>query len=446
MNDRMKRAPLICAVAGAGLLLALLLLVLRNRTSVDSGPRSSGRHESPASKSGVDTRPGPDGIRHEANVVPRDNAGRERNEAGLREKFERHILRLVRLVDRDGAALLLYSDGDEDFQFIEAHAAEFRSEILRICRERGGNFDPLVARLRSLLPKGDQTELLAEGSRRLQELLGATRGQEVQRAHVLSEVVRDARLPVGLRIDALMLLRTEPTQDPGVLGQALTLLDIVKEPILRTTLYFVFLGSGDERHPITSAVLEKVVEALSSSGEARGTTVEILSAIEPLFGDSSSDAQRERLLPRIESALQSRFLQESASNPPDEAILSRIGTTMMSRRTIPTADQIQQVQELVRADCPAAVRGNAVLLLLPDLEGRTREPAVQDYLTRSRPILLEVLRREQDEHVAANVLYGLTRYRDPETNRLLLLLAEERPQLRGRIERYVKEHPLREDS
>jgi hypothetical protein len=323
--------------------------------------------------------------------------------------------------------------------FVKEHGVEFQDEIARICRERCGLLDPVSVALRSGLPKDLADALRMEAAGRLEAIAGPFRGDPVQRARVLSDVVRDTRAPIGLRIDALTGFALGAGGiHPSMLGEALSLLDGVAEPILRTKLYSMFLYRSDERRAVSRQALEKATDSVAAASEPRGTTAEIVSSLGTFFSHGDSKDLRSSHEGRVESALVSRLQKEAEREAPDAEIVTKIAVALMEREKIPSTERIGQAESLLRSDRPS-VRIAGAALLLPNLEGKGDDPAVSGFTTHARTILLEAIRREKDSGVTATILYGLVRDKDPGTRQLLETLAGERPDLRVQIERYLKD-------
>jgi len=119
---------------------------------------------------------------------------------------------------------------------------------------------------------------------------------------------------------------------------------------------------------------------------------------------------------------------------------------MVNRRTIPSSSQIFEAEKILRSDAAPSVRWAAASILLPEIEleeledeqseDQAQDPvALRGYLTQVGDILVDVLRKEKDEFVTKNILMYFARHKDPQVKDLLLSLANERPDLRDRIER-----------
>jgi len=226
--------------------------------------------------------------------------------------------------------------------------------------------------------------------------------------------------------------------DGTLTGDAIALLDTIREPILRTKLYWALLGGGDDRRPFASNVLDKAIVAIESGSEPRGTTAEILASIATFFWHDDSTSLRETHQTRVETALVSRLTREAESKEPDDAILGKITVALMLRRTIPSPEQVAIAEKLLQPDRAAAVRSAGVALLAADLTARVDDPSAAGVLVQTRTTLLGVLKRETDPVVASNLIYSLARYKDAATRNLLLSIADERPDLRSKIEAHLK--------
>ena len=365
----------------------------------------------------------------------------------LRQEFHRRLDRLRRLVDQDGAYSLIYLASEGDREFMKAHGAEFRDEVLALCRERGGHWDPLARMLRDSLSRQDQEEIVKDWNEKLKALLGPSQGAPAQRADVVSRIIQDAAYPIGIRLGALMSFPggSGDAKDPAVAAQALPLLDAVTEPLLRSFIYFRFLGTAEDRTFVSTDVVERALLAVTSGSEARGTTVEIISSLGVFIRERASDESLRQQQLRVEAALMSRLRQEAGRDSPDDIILGKIGYGMMTRGVIPSAEQDALGRELLAADRPSSVRQAGVCLLMPDLHEMQDDPAARGFFTNSRSFLLEVLRKDKDPGVVSSILFLLTQYRDSETHRLLSALAVEHPELRKSMDKYLDLHGVPED-
>jgi hypothetical protein len=360
--------------------------------------------------------------------------------APTREEFLRRVDRLIRRVDQDGAHLLLYSEGEEDRVFLKEHGAWFKEDILRICRGRMGKFDPVQSVLRQGLTKEEQASLIQELGERLEGMTETFRKDPLQRAHVLARIAQDREQPIGLRIDAVMALGGgDSIADPAVRGEALSLLDRLTEPILRTQLYLILSYRPDRRPGVAEAALERSIDAIVRESEPRGTTVEILSNVAVFLRDEEARSLRESHGGRVEAALLARLEREAVREEPDAVVLGKVAFALWGRTTIPPPEQIARAEALLKSDRPAAVRSAAASLLLPDLEKRKDDPAAAAFRSQSREILIGALRGENDARVRGDLLFGLANPRDPDTAERLRELARERPDLRPEILKSLKE-------
>lgn len=361
----------------------------------------------------------------------------------LRQQFQGHLNHLVHLVDVEGAALLLYTEDPkyaEPLMFIKEHASECKEDIQKVCLERRGRYEPLGSRLRSLLLEEDRKELSSKIGDPLAPFLDPWKDNALQRLHVLAEVIQDKTQPIGLRYDALIAFSGQKTlSDSAAIGHALALVENVTEPLLRTGMYTWLLSDTDERSGVWRALLDKAILTLTEGTEPRGTTFEALDRLGLIFRSEEHQGPGAMAQPRVESAIISRLVKESQSLSPDKAIVGGITVALMRRSLIPSTEQIDLARVLLGSDKPSAVRSAAAALLLPDLAGKETDSSAQGFLIYTRPILLQALKNEKDSLVVGDMLFGLTRFKDPESLRLLEALAEERPDLGRKIKEYSPE-------
>jgi flagellar biosynthesis regulator FlaF len=370
----------------------------------------------------------------------------DRGPAELRDKFLQCMRKLLRLVDEEGADILLYSDeADDEIEFLRQNAALFKDEIRRVCLERGGNFDPLVKRLRSILPEEDRNAIVNKLDERLEALVSQHERGSLQRSYALLQLSQDSSQPIGLRIDALLYLGLDrKTREPPLVGKVLSLLDSVHEPILRTKLYWL-LVRGDAHPIVTRAALEKAIDAIERGTEHRGTTAEIVDVLAVVFQHEIFTGLRGEYQSRLDNALVARLRSEGGKEHPDDALLAKIAYAAANRTTIPSSDHIAAAREMLRSGATANIRSTAAAFLLPDLRARGDDPAARAFIVESKEIFLPILRKEKDEVLTATILFGLGQFPDPDMKRVFDELGRERPDLRESLEHYAPKGEAADD-
>lgn len=428
----MKRLPLGIA---ATLLAVLVVLVLRTRAGREksaTNPPHTGVFQSTGVSSRDPMESGPDepssspgSAVPSTDLTPPGSPALEAALDCLRE-WERKV-------DQEGANVLLHAASTEETFLVQIHAEECREEILRLCRDRGGIHDPLVSFLSALLEPEAREELHRQLDKQFAERLARYEEGEDGPARALLRMAQDPTLPLGQRTDALMRLSLSPEgADPELRPLLLEMLDAAREPILRTLLYRQVTGF-DGQSPLRPDDLERALGALEAGAERRGTAAEVARCLQVFFERPDVPELREQFGARIADALFRRFLAEARRETPDEALLGMVSSAVAGWSGVPTREQESGLVAMLSNPSPK-LRSAAVRFLTPDLAERMSEPAARTFVARVRDPLIRTLRNEPDLPVASDLIQGLSRVEDAETNLLLAQVARERPDLRTLIE------------